>query len=60
VHFHQHPDASASIQLDPKLVRREENTAWYPGFDRAIPNRTISGHWKGSCPATFLTTIHLP
>jgi len=60
VHFHQHPEASAAIELDAQLERGERATGWQPGFDRSVPNRTVTGHWSGECPATFLTKIILP
>jgi uncharacterized heparinase superfamily protein len=59
VYFHLHPESQVEIHLDPKLVRAEIATLWYPEFNTSIPNRTIIGRWTGTCPVQFTTRIPL-
>ncbi len=58
--FHIYPEAYADIRLDPRLTRAEEETHFHPRFESAIPNSTVVGRYRGSCPAIFRTEIRLP
>ncbi len=57
--FHLHPNARLPLQLDPRMTCSEQNSHWYPEFNRAVPNRTVVGFWSGPCPASFTTVIPL-
>jgi uncharacterized heparinase superfamily protein len=57
--FHLHPEAHPDIQMDGRLVKTIEPSAWHPEFNMAIPSRTVVGRWKGPCPVRFITTIPL-
>ncbi|HTU44709.1 MAG TPA: alginate lyase family protein [Bryobacteraceae bacterium] len=60
VFFHFHPDAQPQISLDPKLEGSMAPSHWYPEFNQAVGNTTLTGTWAGSCPVTFVTTVFLP
>lgn len=57
--FHVHPESNPQVELDPKLIGSEMQSHWYPEFNKSIPNRTITGRWQGTCPASFITRIPL-
>jgi hypothetical protein len=59
VFFHQHPEASVEIELDPKLKGSERATSYHPGFDKSVPQTTIVGSWSGQIPATFVSSVSL-
>jgi len=55
--FHFHPDAEAEVELDPALRGSLEESCWYPEFSVSVPNRTVRGWWRGSCPVRFTTRV---
>lgn len=57
IFFHLHPEAKPGIQLDPKLVCRREPGTWHPGFNLAVPNQSIVGHYHGPVPVTFQSIV---
>lgn len=59
IFFHFHPEAEARIELDRKLTGSRAKSYWYPAFNRAVENATVTGRWAGPCPVTFETTIFL-
>jgi uncharacterized heparinase superfamily protein len=58
IFFHLHPGAQVDVEMDSRLMRREELSAWHPGFNISIPNKTIIGRWRGCCPAFFTSTVY--
>ena len=59
IFFHFHPEAQAGIRLDPKLCRSQEQTFFHPGFELSLPNQTVTGRYRGPCPAKFESCISL-
>lgn len=55
--LHFHPDARARVALDGKLQESSMESNWYPEFNRAVPNRTLVGSWRGACPVEFVTSV---
>jgi hypothetical protein len=55
--LHLAPLASAAIQLDPKMIRKVVTSTYRPGFNLAVPSKTVVGHWSGECPVRFETRI---
>ncbi len=60
VFFHFHPAATVEVRFDARLRQELQETHFYPGFDRAVPNRTLIGKYQGPCPVSFRTEIPLP
>lgn len=58
-HFHFHPETNTRIELDPKLLRRDESSFWFPEFNKSVANRTVTGQWRGTFPTTFHSRIPL-
>ena len=57
--FHVAPGAHPRIQLDPRMIREVVASTYRPGFNSAVPNWTVVGHWSGECPVHFTTRIDL-
>jgi uncharacterized heparinase superfamily protein len=57
--LHLAPGANPQIQLDPKMTRDDCSSVYRPGFNSAVPNRTVIGRWSGECPVRFETRINL-
>ena len=59
LYFHLNPNSETQINLDSMLSRRQVCEPWFPEFNVAIPSRTVIGHWVGSFPVKFITSIPL-
>lgn len=57
--FHIAPDARPRIQLDPRMTREVVSSTYRTGFNAAVANQTVIGHWSGECPVNFRTRIDL-
>jgi uncharacterized heparinase superfamily protein len=60
IFFHFAPGFGAEVHLDARLSAALETTHFHPGFEQAVPNRTLVGRYAGACPARFRSEIHLP
>ncbi len=56
-YFHLHPEADVDLQLDPRLVRTDAATFWYPQFNTRVSNRTAVASYAGATPLRFQTRI---
>ena len=41
------------------MTREVASSIYRPGFNTAVANRTITGHWSGECPVHFKSRIDL-
>jgi uncharacterized heparinase superfamily protein len=57
IFFHCHPESNVNVDMDPQLTKSVQDTEWYPGFNRSVPNKTIVGRWSGTLPVRFETRI---
>lgn len=57
IYFHLHPEINVSIQMDGQLTCMEQDSCWFPEFNKSVPTRTAVGRWFGQLPAKFVTYI---
>ncbi len=57
--FHFAPGTNPAVQFDPAMTTEVGSSVYSPGFNLAVPNRTLIGHWSGPCPVSFVTRIRL-
>jgi hypothetical protein len=57
--FHIAPGANPAIHLDPRMAGEFISSTYRPGFNVAVANQTVIGHWSGECPVHFKTQIDL-
>jgi uncharacterized heparinase superfamily protein len=57
--WHLYPGAKVSIQTDPDVRTDEQDSTFHPEFGLILPNRCITGAWRGSCPRAITTVLIL-
>ncbi len=57
--WHLYPDAEVKIHTDPDVRIEERQSTFHPEFGLKLPNRCITGTWRGPCPKTIATVFTL-